>query len=679
MAESTAHKSGKIMINYDKKLKTLKISNKRIAAEISLDGCFCLQQLKNPIADINIGKQKNYLLAFDRTQYDLAVPGSCATEVIDQHRTDCGNGDEIVVKLSLTHHDGKLDIEKHIILYDDTAALRIYDLFTADSDLANIYYSDLLNFEFYNDCQFKCVNYFSCTDQSNYRLLETEGCKKNKGIFLIAKKSAEDSIFFYKEGPVPDSQPIKGEYDFTIDKQNITCLGLGFEKILRNETRRANGIVIGFTGDTETMPLLRHYQNIRYDINAVDVEFLSNSWPAFHSDVNEEKMLKELEIAARAGLDTVFIDDGWFKPFMGDFDKVKFPDKFDRLAKSAKENDLKVGLWMNPFGLTHDHPKAQVWDGAECRDALTTDIKWNWVARSKDFRAVDISEGANDLCYYGMDMMNQEYFEYIKQRIISMYNDYGIKRFKFDLYRLHVLDTLLGDPNQHYEVYRKLLTELKTAIPDLVISMDITRQSRPGFDFAMDYGRLFMENRGRTHNESDHRYYHPYITLGNLWNTAKYVPAQKIEVEIMPQIDDYPLDYILSTAIFANPLYWGSLAELSNEKIKEIHDFYDSIKTDRERILNGQILTAGEMPEKGTWSTFISCSDDCHEENEFYIGVYKNGSNDCNNEFVIDLFSDTNCSLVNVRNSQEIIEMKNGKFTAEINEPFGFKLYKSQR
>jgi hypothetical protein len=78
--------------------------------------------------------------------------------------------------------------------------------------------------------------------------------------------------------------------------------------------------------------------------------------------------------------------------------------------------------------------------------------------------------------------------------MVGNYKKYGIKRFKLDFYRIHNLNTLLGDQHLHFEAYRRLLAEVHAEIPGLILSMDITRRSRPGFDFALDYGRLFMEN-----------------------------------------------------------------------------------------------------------------------------------------------------------------------------------------
>ena len=119
-----------------------------------------------------------------------------------------------------------------------------------------------------------------------------------------------------------------------------------------------------------------------------------------------------------------------------------------------------------------------------------------------------------------------------------------------------VLTPFREDGGLDMTAYRALLEALKREIPGLVISMDVTRNSRPNFDFALDYGRLFLENRGR--NIPDHRYYHPYMALGNLWYTLKYAPVSHCEIEMMPQATDYPLEYILGTTIFASPLYWGN-------------------------------------------------------------------------------------------------------------------------
>ncbi len=646
-------------------------SNGIIEAIFNIDRCLRLDSFKDLRSGRKLCFQKEHLIIFDRDKEDLAVPGSAKLATVKVKRindTYQNTGMEAVI--SFTARKSGLKNEKHVFIYDAAPAIRIYDVFSSDSDLSGLYNSDLLSVQFQRISSGKCVEFFTCTDQSNYRLIEKKAEEKNKAGFFIADNGA----FLYKEGPMPDSQPIKGEYDFIFDKKTgtVSAVGLGFDRICKGEKRRANGIVIGLTEDG-SLSGLKKYQMARYKINhGTDIEYLANSWPAFHLDVTEKKILKEIEIAANCGIKTVFIDDGWFETFMGEIDKKKFPNGFEDISKFALKLDVNVGLWMNPLGLDVKDRNAKEWDGAEAHDTFVEGNNWNWVARSNDFRYAETvgSEGVRAYC--AMDLMNDGYFKHIRKKIVSLYRKYGIKRYKFDLYQLHVFDTLLGDPNQHYEKYRQLLQVLKKEIPGLVISMDITRRNRPCFDFGMDFGRLFMENRGRS--LKDHRFYQPYVSLRNLWYTAKYFPAQKMELEMMPQIDDYPLEYVLGTTIFANPLYWGSLAELPAVKVRAMRIFVDVLRPHKDKIMKGLIFPIGEMPEKGNWSGFVSMTD----EERGYLAVYRNGAANPTHRMKIPSLKAGRYLLEDVL-SGKAAYIAGGTAGFEIKEDFGFKLFKFER
>ncbi len=650
---------------------SLAMSNRLVEAEFDIDGRFKLDSFTDLNTGRSICSQREYLLAFDRSVEDLAVKGSAKFARIRTRKiNDCCQGPGMEAIVFLTALKSGLRIEKHIFIYDDAPAIRIYDVFTTDKNLSGLYNSDLLNVQFKKPSPGKCVEYFTCTDQSNYRLLERMAGHKNRGGFFIA-----GDLFLYKEGPMPDSQPIKGEYDFICGKdgRTVSAAGLGFDKIRKGEKRRANGIVIGLTGGKH-LSGLKKYQEARYKIDHEnDIEYLANSWPAFHLDVTEKKILKEIEIAAECGIRTVFIDDGWFETFMGEVDRRKFPCGFDRISRLARSKGINVGLWMNPLGLDVRDRNAKEWDGAEAHDTFVEGNKWNWVARSNDFRYAEAvgSEGVRAYC--AMDLMNAGYFKHIKGKIVSLYRKHGIRRFKFDLYQLHVFDTLLGDQHQHYEKYREFLESLKKDIPDLVISMDITRRNRPCFDFGMDFGRLFMENRGRS--LKDHRYYHPWISLRNLWYTAKYFPVQKMELEMMPQIEDYPIEYVLGTTIFANPLYWGSLAELPAGKVKAMRTFIDLLKPHKAEIMKGMIFPVGEMPEKGNWSGFISVTG----RSKGYLGVYRNGAAGSKYMMSTGLLEAGKYLLEDVFDAGSTCTMDSNRLEFKIGEKFGFKLYRMER
>ena len=216
----------------------------------------------------------------------------------------------------------------------------------------------------------------------------------------------------------------------------------------------------------------------------------------------------------------------------------------------------------------------------------------------------------------------------MKNKLAGFYREYGIRHFKFDLYQLTAFNTLKGDANLHYEKYRELLEELQKEIPELVISMDVTRRNRPNFDFALDFGRLFLENRGRS--LKDHRYYHPYMALGNLWYTLQYAPAKQLEIEMMPQISDYPLEYILGTTIFATPLYWGVIENTPPDRRKQMKRFFEEMAPFRKTFASYLTSAAGDMPMKGTWSAILSVSPDCTDG---FIAVYRNGAESEDHQF----------------------------------------------
>ena len=655
------------------------LNNKFLRIKVSLTPFFQIDEFCSNDSDVIVRNESHLLLA-DRLRYDLHKSGNCrfdGLEITVPEALYQSSGIKAALTYRIAVPGGELTLCRHLYLYDDAAAVRWYDLYSSTVPLAGMYYSDLGGFKVETDVSPVCVDYFTCTDQSNWRLREKAATAKNQGSFLLFPDDSGKGVFFYKEGPFPDSQPIKGEYDFLWDSsgRTVNMTGLGFDNLRFGELRRANGCVIGLIEESSSLLGLHRYQAARYNCDpASEVETLANSWPAFGKDINEAKIMQDVEAAAVSGIKTLFIDDGWFETFMGDVDLKKFPNSLIAISRRSAELDINLGIWMNPLGMDSARPEAKEWDGAECRDTMKEGNPWNLLARSNDFVPVEMRSLGHGETYSGMDLCNPEYFRHIREKIIALYREFGVKRFKFDLYQLSLYDTLLGDANLHYEAYRQLLHELKTAIPGLVISMDVTRRNRPNFDFGLDYGRLFLENRGRS--LKDHRYYHPYISLRNLWYTLKYAPARKLEIEMMPQIDDscYPLEYILGTGVFANPLYWGALAELSPEKNQASRDFFKRLDPHRLEIMRGLVFPAGAMPDRGNFSAIVSVCPEFPEKCCGYIGVYRNGADSNTAEISIPLLRGRSLKLETVCGNSGAL-LSNGVLYCKFASAFDFQLY----
>lgn len=85
-----------------------------------------------------------------------------------------------------------------------------------------------------------------------------------------------------------------------------------------------------------------------------------NTWYAFANDINEQKMLDVIPLAAKIGCEVFVIDAGWYgneatsgpawKLRSGDWrvDREKFPSGLGRVIQAAHDHGMKFGIWIEP-------------------------------------------------------------------------------------------------------------------------------------------------------------------------------------------------------------------------------------------------------------------------------------------------------------------------------------------
>ena len=190
----------------------------------------------------------------------------------------------------LGYRTGSVRITRFLECYPAAAAVRWYDEFTTSSDVAGMYYSDLAKIHMSVPQSFQCRDFFSCSDQSNRRYIEKAAATgKNRGGYFVS-----NLCWLYKEGPMPDCQPIKGEYDFIWEPEESTLsiVGLGFDNLRVGEKRRAIGVVIGLSSSYG----MTRYRLARYAgfPKSCAEEVLSNSWPELTLGISEEAISQEL-------------------------------------------------------------------------------------------------------------------------------------------------------------------------------------------------------------------------------------------------------------------------------------------------------------------------------------------------------------------------------------------------
>ena len=309
--------------------------------------------------------------------------------------------------------------------------------------------------------------------------------------------------------------------------------------------------------------------------------FLSNTWGGGYRDehINEAFLLKELESAAKIGVEVVEIDDGWQKgrsknsvlangggvwdgywataPDFWTPDPTRFPNGFAPLLSAAKAKGLRLGLWYGPDS-SHD---AANW----ARDA---------------------------------------------EHLLSFFKD-GIAYFKFD--------TMKSTSELALARQRKLVDTLLTRSEgDIVIDLDVTAEIRPGYFGMMDAGTIFVENRYPTR----HRYW-PHHTLRNLWALSEVVDPVRLRMELANPdagaalyADDplapsrYRMDTLFASVMLSSPLGWFENSELSPARVTELAPIVKTWKLHRAALHTGWTFPVGAKPDGVAWTGFVTCAAD---------------------------------------------------------------------
>jgi len=91
-------------------------------------------------------------------------------------------------------------------------------------------------------------------------------------------------------------------------------------------------------------------------------------------------------------------------------------------------------------------------------------------------------------------------------------------------------------------------------------------------------------------------------------------------MELCNDEEGYSPEYIFATVMFANPLFWESLAAISEESKAALKPLIAKYKEHRGAIYSGHIFPIGEMPDGVAWTGFQS---HVPKTNSGYLIVYR--------------------------------------------------------
>lgn len=430
----------------------------------------------------------------------------------------------------------------------------------------------------------KAVEFRDVTDWNN-NLVTTQDIiayRKNnyRGNLLFVRNGEDGSGFFFlKEAPCSEVQLAYKGVDFMAEfgKFMVTGLGITEKDIPQDDWIQIYGCVTGVYGEGELQALtaLRSYQKqIRRHLRHRDEMVMMNTWGDRSQDtkVNEAFCLQELERAARLGITHFQIDDGW--------QAGKSPNS--AVAKGSFRN-----IWENKDYWTPDTVKYP--------RGLTPIVEKG--------KKLGIEIGL----WFNPSVQN-DFADWQKDAdaLIGLYRKYGIRVFKIDGL---TVATKQAEINLR-KLFDKVLEETDCKV---MFNLDATASRRCGYHFFGEYGNIFLENR-----YTDWGNYYPYWTLRNLWMLAKYVPAEKLQIEFLNKWrneakygDDpfapkrYSFDYLFATTMAGQPLAWMEASNLPEEAfaLKRLIDSYKKVQYD---FHQGIILPIGDEPSGRSWTGFQS-------------------------------------------------------------------------
>lgn len=391
--------------------------------------------------------------------------------------------------------------------------------------------------------------------------------KQCRGNILFAHDMTDGhGFFFLKESPCTDMQLYYPGADFNLYAGYFAVRGSGVSPadIKPDHSTHAYTTVTGIYsgGEKEALLALHSYHRQQRHLMAEqDNMVMMNTWGERGEgrNISEAFCLEELKVGAEIGINVFQLDAGWESNYVDwKINPTKFPQGLGKVMECARQHGIRMALWFAP--------------------------RW-----------------ANDFAVWEDDA----------QKLIDLYNEYGISIFKIDGYNV---PTKQAEEN----LFRMMERIAEKTHRKAILNMDETAGQRVGYFTTAKYGNIFMENR-----YTDWGNYYPFHTLRNLWQLSRYVPASRLQVEFLnphrhpekyaasdifaPR--NYSLPYLFAITMAGQPLAWLEAHNLTEEdrKVGDVIRAYTQVSNE---FHSGTILPIGQEPDGKGWTGFQSILND---------------------------------------------------------------------
>lgn len=295
------------------------------------------------------------------------------------------------------------------------------------------------------------------------------------------------------------------------------------------------------------------------------------SWYAFHADLNQEKIEKQIKIANALGFKTIIIDDGWcfdekkrvspetienWYENIGDWEisKSKFPNFKQHIEKVKKFFGMKYMLWIAPFLI-----------GEKSKIYKENKIKFVSSEKHEGYRLIDPEDIKN--------------IKTIFENILKIFKEYKLDGLKIDF--IDIIKPSLEKPKGRiiYEIVKNFIEELKEINSSCLI------------EFRQKYATPINLNLATQFRASDV----PFDFLGNLNRIAhiRLCLGDKVPVHSDPvfwRFEESPLNVAkhMIVSLTGVPMISMDLNKLSQKHRKIIRTYINFYLKNLEIFKNGK-------------------------------------------------------------------------------------------
>jgi len=336
------------------------------------------------------------------------------------------------------------------------------------------------------------------------------------------------------------------------------------------------------------------------------------------SEMNQERMLSEIEAAARMGIEVFVIDTGWYAR-TGDWqvDLRRFPDGLKSIKAKLDEHGMRLGLWFDNAAAISSQAFLAFQNCVMSKDGKIGEPHPIWE-----------TEASHRMCIVS------RYCDAWADQMIRLHHETGVTYFKWDAIGQYGCDscdhdhgTVEHSPRERAERFSFLLpiymaraaTRIAAAVPGAICDFDMTESHRcVGLAF-LEAGKFFLINNGpyswdyniptsRMADGNVNLFFHP--GPARTWfmryplSYDRWIPSSLLLTHYLPDDADANQENAVASLALGQHGIWGDLPAVSLEGQQRIGHMLDQYKRVREDataaspVRQGVVGGDGEVHEK---------------------------------------------------------------------------------